>query len=87
MQMYPSNVMSLNPCNLLASIIVSTLGFGAAAYGKKLGLWQPVAIGACLIIYPYFLPTSGFYVASGPVCRCGCGFITTSEPIKKMRRN
>ena len=54
MQLYPSNVMSLNPCNLLASIIVSTLGFGAAAYGKKLGLWQPVAIGACLIIYPYF---------------------------------
>ena len=47
--------MSFDPYNLLASIIFSTLGFGAVTYGKKLELWQPVAIGVCLIVYPYLV--------------------------------
>jgi len=38
---------------LLAGFIFSTLGIGAFAYGKKLDLWQPRAIGVVLMIYPY----------------------------------
>ena len=53
--MYRLAVLSFDPYNILAGIIFSTLGLGAFAYGKKLELWQPKAIGLGLMIYPYFI--------------------------------
>jgi hypothetical protein len=47
--------MSLDPYNLLAGLIFGMIGLGAFSYGKKLDLWQPRAIGAALIAYPYFV--------------------------------
>ena len=40
--------------NLLAGFLFGILGLAAYSYGKKLNLWQPRVIGACLIFYPYF---------------------------------
>lgn len=38
---------------ILAGFIFGTIGLGANSYGKRLGLWQPRAIGWTLMIYPY----------------------------------
>ena len=46
--------MNFDPYNILAGIIFGTLGYGAFSYGRKLELWQPIAIGLSLMIYPYF---------------------------------
>jgi len=46
---------NLNPYNFIAGIIFGTIGFGAFAYGKKLDLWQPRAIGIALMVYPYLI--------------------------------
>lgn len=45
----------LDPYSILAGFIFSTIGMGAFAYGRKLDLWQPRAIGLVLLIYPYFI--------------------------------
>ncbi len=50
--------MSLDPYNLLAGLIFGTIGLGAFSYGRKLELWQPRAIGAALMAYPYFVSNS-----------------------------
>ena len=44
---------NLDPYNLLAGFIFGTLGWGAFSYGRRLDLWQPRAIGAGLMVYPY----------------------------------
>ena len=44
---------NFDPYNLLAGFIFGTIGLGAFRYGKKLELWQPIAIGLSLMIYPY----------------------------------
>lgn len=46
------------PYSLLATFIFGTLGFGALIYGRKLGLWQPVAIGLVMMGYSYFMPNA-----------------------------
>jgi hypothetical protein len=38
---------------ILAGFIFGTIGMGAFAYGRKLELWQPRAIGVALMVYPY----------------------------------
>ena len=45
---------NFDPYNILAGIIFGTIGYGAFSYGRKLELWQPIAIGLSLMIYPYF---------------------------------
>ena len=47
--------MDFQPYNILAGLIFGTLGFGSYVYGKRLDLWQPRAIGVCLMAYPYFI--------------------------------
>jgi len=41
--------------NLLAGIIFSAIGMGAAVYGKKSQQWKPMVIGIALMAYPYFV--------------------------------
>lgn len=43
------------PAVLFAAILFSTIGFLAFRYGKKEMLWQPMAIGIVLMVYPYFV--------------------------------
>ncbi|MBI5874209.1 MAG: hypothetical protein HZB36_08780 [Candidatus Omnitrophica bacterium] len=41
--------------NLVAAFFFGAVGFVAFAYGKKQGSFKPMAIGAILLIYPYFI--------------------------------
>ncbi len=47
-------MLDLDPYSILGGFIFSTIGMGAFAYGSKLDLRQPRAIGLVLLIYPYF---------------------------------
>jgi len=50
----PGDLLNFNPYNILAGLVFGAIGWGAFAYGKKLDLWQPRAIGVALMVYPYF---------------------------------
>ena len=41
--------------NLIAGIIFGGVGFVAFAYGKKMASFRHMAIGALLMVYPYFI--------------------------------
>lgn len=41
--------------NLFAGILFGSVGLAAFIYGKKLASWKPMAIGAVLMVYPYFI--------------------------------
>ncbi|MBI5626117.1 MAG: hypothetical protein HY935_02775 [Nitrosomonadales bacterium] len=41
--------------NLFAGILFGSVGLAAFVYGKKSANWKPMAIGAVLMVYPYFI--------------------------------
>ena len=58
-----------SPAVLFAAILFSTIGFLAFRYGKKDMLWKPMAIGAALMVYPYFVSQTWLlYVIGGALC-------------------
>jgi hypothetical protein len=48
--------MDLEAGSLVASLIVSSIGFVVFAYGKKLGRLPQVAVGLVLMGFPYLVP-------------------------------
>ena len=47
--------MDLESGSLVASLIVSSIGFVVFAYGKKLGRLPQVGVGLVLMGFPYFV--------------------------------
>ena len=47
--------MDLSPVSLLASLLVSTVGFSLFIYGKKQLRLPQLATGIALMVYPYFV--------------------------------
>jgi hypothetical protein len=47
---------SLDPGNLLLSLLIGSVGFVAFSYGKKQGRPPQMAVGLTLMIFPYFVP-------------------------------
>ena len=41
---------------LIGGLVFSSVGFVAFVYGKKMGLWQTMALGFALIGYTYLMP-------------------------------
>jgi len=48
---------SLEAGPLVASLLISTVGFALFVYGKKQSRWPHMAGGALLMAFPYFVPT------------------------------
>ncbi len=48
---------NFSPWNLLGSVLFSSIGFVAFSYGKKMGKFETMAMGAALMVYSYFTPT------------------------------
>ncbi len=47
--------MNLDPGTLIASLIISSIGFVALAYGKKQQRLPQMLIGFALLLFPYFV--------------------------------
>ena len=48
--------MDLEPGSLIASLIISSIGFVVFAYGKKLTRIPQIVVGLLLMAFPYFVP-------------------------------
>jgi len=59
--------MSLDPAALLASILISGVGFGLFGYGKKLRRTPHIATGILMMVYPYFISSAGTMFVIGGV--------------------
>ena len=51
--------MSLDPASILASLVVSGVGFVLFSYGKRLRRMPQLATGIVMLVYPYFVPSAG----------------------------
>lgn len=60
--------------NLFAGILFGSAGFAAFVYGKKSARWKPMAIGAALMVYPYFIEETWLLYAIG-VALCAAIFV------------
>lgn len=49
--------MNLDPSSLIASFVVSSIGFVLFMYGRKMSRFPQVAVGLVLLVYPYFIPS------------------------------
>ena len=47
--------MSFDPNNLLASLVVSGVGWALFSYGRKQQRMPQIAIGLVMLVYPYFV--------------------------------
>jgi hypothetical protein len=59
--------MNLDPGYLLASMLISGIGFVLFKYGRKQGRVPHVAFGVLLLVYPYFLTDLGWMLGVLPV--------------------
>ena len=48
--------MSLEPGWIVASLIVSSVGFILLNYGRKFARVPQIVVGLAMLIYPYFVP-------------------------------
>ena len=48
--------MSLDPGWIVASLIVSSIGFILLNYGRKFARAPQIVVGLAMLIYPYFVP-------------------------------
>ncbi|MFT4046647.1 MAG: hypothetical protein QM661_08125 [Solimonas sp.] len=57
------------PAALFAMIFFSLVGLAAVRYGRKWMVWEPIAIGVALMVYPYFVAQTWLlYVVGLALC-------------------
>lgn len=57
--------MDFSPDSMLASFLVSTLGFGFFLYGKKQLRTPQLVTGITLMVYPYFIGSPAWVLGVG----------------------
>lgn len=67
--------MNFDASSLIASLIVSSIGFVAFSYGKSQQRFPQMIIGLVLMIFPYFIPTAWLMLAIAAVL---CGLLWLS---------
>ena len=63
--------MELSPSSLFASLLVSTVGFGFFIYGKKQLRIPHLVVGLALMVYPYFIASTGWMLGVGTALMLG----------------
>ena len=48
--------MSFEPGWIIASLVVSSIGFVLFVYGKKMVRIPQLVVGLAMLVYPYFVP-------------------------------
>lgn len=59
---------------LFGTILFSAIGMGAFVYGRKQGLWKPLALGIALMVFPYAVTETWMLYALGAVLTAGLFF-------------
>jgi len=59
--------MSFDPNALLASLVVSGVGWVLFSYGRKQHRMPQTAIGLVMLVYPYFISSVGWMLGLVPV--------------------
>jgi len=54
--------LDLDGNSILASLLISLVGTACFMYGRRQGRLPPMAVGAALVIYPYFVPNVALMV-------------------------
>lgn len=49
--------MSFDATSLLASLLISSIGFVLLSYGRKMSRPPQIIAGLLLLLYPYFVPS------------------------------
>lgn len=62
--------MSFDSSSLLASLLVSSIGFVLLSYGKKMSRPPQMMVGLVLSVYPYFI-TNAWLMLSIGAALCG----------------
>jgi hypothetical protein len=62
--------MSFDSSSLLASLLVSSIGFVLLSYGKKMSRPPQMLTGLVLLVYPYFITNAWLMLAIGAAL-CG----------------
>lgn len=60
---------------LLASLLVSSIGFVLLVYGKRMARLPQLAVGLVLLVYPYFLTSVSVLLAIAAVLLVLMGFL------------
>jgi hypothetical protein len=60
---------------LLASLLVSSIGFVLLVYGKRMARLPQLAVGLVLLVYPYFLTSVSVLLAIAVVLLALMGFL------------
>ncbi len=66
--------MEISAANIIGWTLFGLIGMGVFAYGKKVCSWKPMAIGAGLMVYPYFVTNTIVMWIVG-VALTGCVFV------------
>jgi hypothetical protein len=59
--------MSLDPASLIASLVVSSVGWVLFSYGRKQQRFPHVVIGILMMVYPYFMSSVVLQLTMLPV--------------------
>jgi hypothetical protein len=62
---YHPTTMDFDANALLASLFIGLVGMGCITYGKRQGRIPPMAVGAVMLIYPYFVSS---VLVMGGIC-------------------
>ncbi|HVZ72821.1 MAG TPA: amino acid transport protein [Polyangia bacterium] len=57
--------MNLSPSALMASLLVSSIGFVLFVYGRKIGRLPQLVGGLALMVFPYFVSSPGLTLGIG----------------------
>jgi len=55
--------MDLDGNAVLASLFVGLIGTACFIYGRRQGRVPPMAVGAAMVVYPYFVPNASVVLA------------------------
>ena len=59
--------MSLDPNALMASLVVSGVGWVLFSYGRKQRRMPHAAIGLLMLVYPFFVPSVAWMLGLAPL--------------------
>jgi hypothetical protein len=59
--------LSLDPGSLIASLLVSSVGFVLFEYGRRMRRVPQIGVGMVLLVYPYFVESDWVMLGIGAV--------------------